>query len=358
MDRSIKTLRLDAFSGRTICISDIHANLDVYKELLQKVNYQPNQDRLILIGDLIEKGTQNLETLHYIMKQTQQEAVFCTMGNCDFICKNVLYSYRLEFLKKVLLSRRESILHEMKDAIGLSLDKDTDMSDFCFQLRKHFLKELSFCNDLPHVIETDDTIYVHSALNNEITFGTDFKEVINCRLFLKQDRPRFQKRVIVGHMPVTEYCTTIADFNPYYDPTMNVYSIDGGNIVKDNGQLNALIFDDHTISSKSVDHLQEVKVKQDVFAFTPLPFFVNWNEGYVQILKEETNQSYVYNEHLNRKFWVPNEFIVDHKATGYTNYQMPLKKGETVKVCFSYQDKVQIKKNGILGWTYRRNLDW
>ena len=33
------------------------------------------------------------------------------------------------------------------------------------------------------------------------------------------------------------------------------------------------------------------------------------------------------------------------------------KEGDTVKKVFAYQDKVQIKKNGILGWTYRSNLE-
>jgi hypothetical protein len=47
----------------------------------------------------------------------------------------------------------------------------------------------------------------------------------------------------------------------------------------------------------------------------------------------------------------------DMKAYDYTNYEIPLKKGDTVKEVFAYQDKVQIKKNGILGWTYRSNLE-
>ena len=52
------------------------------------------------------------------------------------------------------------------------------------------------------------------------------------------------------------------------------------------------------------------------------------------------------------------EFVTkDMKAYDYTNYEIPLKKGDTVKEVFAYQDKVQIKKNGILGWTYRSNLE-
>ena len=41
MDRSVKIKRLQSPSkGRTICISDIHGNLNIYKKLLNKVKYQ------------------------------------------------------------------------------------------------------------------------------------------------------------------------------------------------------------------------------------------------------------------------------------------------------------------------------
>lgn len=73
-------------------------------------------------------------------------------------------------------------------------------------------------------------------------------------------------------------------------------------------------------------------------------------------MKTTSKQSLVYNSFLNRTFWVENEFIQDFKATDYTNYQIPLTKGETVKLVCLYQDKAQVKKNGVLGWTYQKNL--
>ena len=55
MDRSVhaRKLRLDA-SRRIIAISDIHGNDALLKRLLQKVDYQPQNDVLLLLGDLIE----------------------------------------------------------------------------------------------------------------------------------------------------------------------------------------------------------------------------------------------------------------------------------------------------------------
>lgn len=88
-------------------------------------------------------------------------------------------------------------------------------------------------------------------------------------------------------MPVTEYATKIASFDPIYDADQNVYSIDGGNVVKAAGQLNALIFDHGKVSTESVDDLKEAEVIRDVAPSVQIPFFINWNNGEVKILKKE-----------------------------------------------------------------------
>ena len=79
-----------------------------------------HQDELFLVGDLLEKGAYNMETLHFIMELSKSPHVHPMMGNCDFVCKNVLYEYRLDFLKEVLLHRQNSILHEMAATLGIS----------------------------------------------------------------------------------------------------------------------------------------------------------------------------------------------------------------------------------------------
>lgn len=359
MDRSIKVKKLDTDpKGRTIAISDIHADCDSYLALLDKIHYQKNVDRLIIVGDFLEKGIQNLEILHLLMKQAETEDIHLVMGNCDFVCKNALYSYRLNFLKKVLLQRKESILHEMAQAIGITFNEQTNMEVFAQKLRQHFLKELSFVNDLPHVIETNDSLYVHAALQTPEHFGDDFKEVINASFF-SEGNTYFPKRVIVGHMPVTEYCHRIADFNPYYNSRMNVYSIDGGNVVKGKiGQLNALIFQDNHVSMDYVSHLPKIKVKHTTRPKNVLPFFITWNKGQVEIRKEKDHQLLVYNSYLNREFWVPKSYLVNGKANEYTNYEMPLAKGEIVELVRIDQKRAQIKKNGRLGWTYIDHLEF
>ena len=164
------------------------------------------------------------------MHQVQNEDVHCIMGNCDFIAKNVLYSYRLDFLKHVLGFRKESLIHEMARNLNFEITQNSNMADVCQILRKHYLKEFCFLNDLPHV-EDEDHIYVHAGIESNENYGTDFKQVMTHAFFLETNEV-FKKNVVVGHMPVTEYCTYIASFDPIYDVKHNIYSIDGGNMVK------------------------------------------------------------------------------------------------------------------------------
>ena len=161
-------------------------------------------------------------------------------------------------------------------------------------------------------------------------------------------------------MPVTEYQRHIAHFDPLYSAEKNIYCIDGGNIVKKGGQLNALIFQDHYVEIKRCDLLKKATVIEEVPYHTQIPFFMTWNHGQVQLLKKEKPQSYVYSPYINRSFWVDNSFLqVRHGqlyATDYTNYQIPLRVNEEVKIVREYQDRVQIKKDGVLGWCYQYQI--
>ena len=104
---------------------------------------------------------------------------------------------------------------------------------------------------------------MHAGIESNENFGTDFKQVMTHPFFLETN-VIFKKNVVVGHMPVTEYCTHIASFDPIYDAKHNIYSIDGGNMVKYGGQLNALIFEDNTVKMDRCAFLHERKVVHDV----------------------------------------------------------------------------------------------
>ncbi len=60
-----QTLPADPTRPRTIVVGDVHGCCDELKELLAKCNYSPASDRVVLVGDLVNKGPLSVETVRF-----------------------------------------------------------------------------------------------------------------------------------------------------------------------------------------------------------------------------------------------------------------------------------------------------
>lgn len=360
IDKSIRSLHIDIDRDRRIiAISDIHANLPVFQKLLRKISFDPEQDELFLVGDILEKGHYNMKTLQYVMELSKHPHVHPMIGNCDFVCLNVLYDHRLEFLKEVLLNRRNSILHEMASMIGISFEQDTDMLQFAKTIREHFPNELAFMSSLPHVIETQKYIFAHAAILNEVQYGKEMRDIMTHDRFFEDDI-QFQKYVIVGHLPVSEYCEGICCFNPKVDEAKHIIAIDGGNEVKDAGQLNALLIQNHQFSYAHSDKLKKARVIETNTPLNQDPFFITWHDSAIKVLKEDDIRCLCRHISSGKDFWIPKSFLYKGKdgihVDNFTTYHMPVHQGDLVKIITICKDQALVKKNGFMGWVPRKIL--
>ena len=62
-------------------IGDIHGCYDSFRRLLDKINFDENNDFLWLTGDLVGRGTQSLETLRFL--ESIKNNLVSVMGNHD-----------------------------------------------------------------------------------------------------------------------------------------------------------------------------------------------------------------------------------------------------------------------------------
>ncbi len=354
MDRRVKSQRI-AYDGkqRLIAISDIHGNLPLLNQLLAKLHYDAQSDVLVLLGDLIEKGPHSLATLRAVMALCAQPNAYALMGNCDFVCKNVVHHYNLDFLKQVLCQRKESVLHEMAAQLGMRIDASTDMERMCDALLAHFSKELHWVDELPQVLWCDDYIFAHAGIIDEQHFGDDFREVLTYPHFLRR-APSFSRYVIVGHMPASEYCHARAVLHPIIDRQKQIVSIDGGNIVKRFGQLNAFLIQNGQFSYDSVDSLPTARAACDVRAHNEQPLFITWRHSEVERLIQGAHRDYCRHLYSGRHLWIDHAYLHAREgvwhADDFTTYQMPLCQGELVSIADRCSCGVLIKKKGVLGW--------
>lgn len=65
--------------GRFLVMGDIHGCLDEFNELVNKMEYQQGRDRLVLLGDLTDKGPDSLG----VVRRARELGAMCVRGNHD-----------------------------------------------------------------------------------------------------------------------------------------------------------------------------------------------------------------------------------------------------------------------------------
>ena len=293
---------------RVICVSDIHGHLDLFQKLLQKIEYQPD-DQLLLLGDLYVKGPQPHETLQYIIRLAENPNVQVLHGNCD---------WGQDYLTP---------------------------------------EEEAWQDALPHILEAEDYIFVHGGLPS--VDYTAF-EPIACMKYdnFMERAGRFDKWVVTGHWPVNNYCHEIACFNPVINQEKRIIAIDGGCVVVTAGQLNAFFIEGGRFSFASVDALAQMRVTRAQPA-SGGTLNVTFADRFVEILKSGEQFSLYRHLETGWEMELPNDCIWQDKdgrlcaASTATDYFLPVEAGEMVSVVKSYPDRVLAKCGGVLGWIRR-----
>jgi bis(5'-nucleosyl)-tetraphosphatase (symmetrical) len=80
----------------TYAVGDLQGCLEPLKCLLKRVHFDPAVDRLWLVGDLVNRGPQSLETLRYLYRM--RDALTCVLGNHDLHL--LAAAHNIERLKK------------------------------------------------------------------------------------------------------------------------------------------------------------------------------------------------------------------------------------------------------------------
>ena len=63
-------------------IGDVHGCYDALQKLLQHIDYRPDHDRLIFIGDLVNTGPDSLQVLRFIAALKNVKVI---LGNHDLV---------------------------------------------------------------------------------------------------------------------------------------------------------------------------------------------------------------------------------------------------------------------------------
>lgn len=94
--------------GRTLVVGDIHGCLDEFTALLDEVGYRHGRDRLILLGDLVNRGPNS----HGVLRLAQDLGAECVIGNHE----RRLLRYRDTGEESVLKSYDRDTIDNLEEA--------------------------------------------------------------------------------------------------------------------------------------------------------------------------------------------------------------------------------------------------
>lgn len=255
--------------------------------LLKKANYIPGTDFLVIVGDVLQHGMDNIRALEYVMKLAKNDRVYVLMGNNDIICVRMAYQYEFERFQQCYYGLRSNAFKQMAKTLGF----EECHEDNWLQMREAVLAEysemLEFVRDLETCVETDEHIFVHAGLENRPDWqNTSDKYAITVPWFMRETNPT-DKWLIVGHNPVYNYPACNATNLPVFDYDKKIIGIDGGMTIKQAGQINLLIITKYG-SEYSYETLWDTaspkaKVIRD-FSSDLKPQYIDWQRHDIEIL--------------------------------------------------------------------------
>ena len=176
---------------RIFIVGDIHGCLDALNRLMDKIDWKPSKDRLIFIGDYIDRGKDSKGVVDYIIALTKcSDHVECLIGNHETNFLEYLSGEdRGLFLMNGGWRTVESYQgNELKDVDSL-VPPD----------------HKAFYGSLKTYIELEDYYIVHAGFRPHVALKEQtLEDMVWIREPFIYSDFSFGKRVIFGHTPFSE----------------------------------------------------------------------------------------------------------------------------------------------------------
>ncbi|ANU24184.1 metallophosphoesterase family protein [Planococcus donghaensis] len=210
--------------NRLLAISDIHGELELFNELLEKVEYDAAVDQLILLGDYVDRGPNSKGVLDRVMELKKQGAIVLR-GNHD------------QMMLEAADGEPGAKINWIRNG-GLATLQNYGFSvvDTTLPVSQLFWEHIEFIRKTAYYHETDDYIFVHAGVQPGIPpHETDPYLLMWIRQEFHQGYSG-EKTVIFGHTP-TFVLRETENYAVYFGDNQ-IIGIDGGAVY--GGQLNCL----------------------------------------------------------------------------------------------------------------------
>jgi serine/threonine protein phosphatase 1 len=174
---------------RTLVIGDIHGCHQLLTTMLEQVHYQPQEDRLILVGDYIDRGQHSKEALDLVIALVSKGAI-ALLGNHEEMLLTT-YNHTIDPTPWMMNGGYATL-----QSFGVY---DLNRND----MRRALNSYVGFLDSLPLYYEDEDYIFVHAGLNpqSQNPHYTNKYELLWIREEWLNCNYHGSKKVIFGHTP-------------------------------------------------------------------------------------------------------------------------------------------------------------
>jgi protein phosphatase len=329
---------------------------------MEKIQLTP-EDILVLVGDMLEKGRDSLALLRYLMELCGTHTVYPLCGNCDGLVTRFFETDELDeiFFSFYLPQHPESTLRQLAREGGF--DQVDDFPKLRQDLRAAYPDIRAWLKQMPTILETEHLVFVHGGVPS--LEGMEELDRWHCMKndnFLGQNRS-FDKWVIVGHWPVTLYNPNIPSAAPIILRDRKIVSIDGGCVLKLDGQLNALIIpseDSDQFDWTAWDNLPTVRALDNQPASTQ-SINIRWGRSALELLEKGEETSLCRHLESGKVLPILNQYLHQGPKSLWcedsTDYALPVSKGDVLTLVARTREGFLCKKAGVTGWYYGRVSD-
>jgi serine/threonine protein phosphatase 1 len=175
-------------NDRLFAIGDIHGCFDSFRDLVENKIEIRKSDKLVLMGDYIDRGDQSKEVVDYIIRLERNGFdIIPLIGNHESMLLDALDDDDL------LLNWIHNGAFETLKSFGIKTLKDLD------QVYIDFFKRLRFYYSF------ENYFFVHAGFNDEIANPFIDKYQMIWARREKYTNPVFKDKIIIhGHSPITE----------------------------------------------------------------------------------------------------------------------------------------------------------
>lgn len=170
----------------TYVIGDIHGEIDQVKTIFDKINYNPSDDKLIFVGDYVDRGKNSYEVYKFIKTLDDDKNIFLKGNHEQMMIDAVLN----------------------KNRIDLWYHNGGQSTESSFP-NKSILKEAAeYFNSFPYYYADSEYIIVHAGIHpdNKLEEQSNHDLIWIRNEFINTPAEKFKENrtVVAGHTPVAE----------------------------------------------------------------------------------------------------------------------------------------------------------